>query len=214
MSIRTYSRNNTLVAERREHIARSVAPLFVKKGYERTTIREIADACNMSMGHLYYYIGGKEDVLQIMMDYDLHFYTEMVKKMVTDYEALRPTEALIKVIDQFFRSIDSAANFTLFFYQETKNLQPDARKIIMDRERSLVLEFENLLGRGCKAGEFNIDNVSLVANNIVITGHMWALRRWMLGRICTLDEYIQSQTEYVLKSVAAERKVDLDSNKV
>ena len=213
MSIRTYSRNNSLVAARREHIARSVAPLFVKKGYERTTIREIADACNMSMGHLYYYIGGKEDVLQIMMDYDLHFYIEIVKNMVTDYKALRPTEALIKVIDQFFRATDAAGDFTLFFYQETKNLQPDARKIIMDRERGLVLEFEKLLHRGCQSGEFQIDNTPLVANNIVMTGHMWALRRWLLGKICSLDDYILSQTECVLKSIAAERKVELDSNR-
>ena len=67
--MRTFSSNEGLVSERREHIAKSVAPLFVKKGYGQTSIREIARACEMSMGHLYYYIGSKEDVLQIMMDY-------------------------------------------------------------------------------------------------------------------------------------------------
>ena len=214
MSIRTYSRNEGLVSERREHIAKSVAPLFVRKGYGQTSIREIADACGMSMGHLYYYIGSKEDVLQIMMDFDQHFYTDLVRKMVADYKSVQPTVALIKVIDQFFRSIDSAADFTLFFYQETKNLQPDARKIIMDRERSLVSEFEKMLYRGCQAGEFQIDNIPLVANNIVITGHMWALRRWMLGKMCSLDDYIQSQTEYVLKSIAPAKKNVLASNEV
>jgi AcrR family transcriptional regulator len=156
----------------------------------------------MSMGHLYYYIGGKEDVLQIMMDYDLHFYVNLVKKIISSSKSLSPTEALVQVIDQFFRAIDTASDFTLFFYQETKNLQPDARKIIMDRERGLVLEFEKLLTRGCQAGEFQIDNIPLAANSIIITGHMWALRRWMLGRICTLDEYIRSQTAHVLKSIS------------
>jgi AcrR family transcriptional regulator len=203
-----------LVTERREHIAKSVAPLFVKKGYGQTSIREIAKACDMSMGHLYYYIGGKEDVLQIMMDYDLHFYVNLVKKIISSSRSLSPTEALITVIDQFFRATDAASDFTLFFYQETKNLHADARKIIMDRERSLVSEFEKLLGRGCRAGEFQIDNIPLIANNIVITGHMWALRRWMLGKICTLDEYTQSQTAYILKSIAAQKKVGPASGKV
>jgi AcrR family transcriptional regulator len=213
-SIRTYSSNKDLVSERREHIAKSVAPLLVKKGYGQTSIREIAIACGMSMGHLYYYIGGKEDVLEIMMDYDLHLYTDFVRQIVSSFEALSPTDALVKTIDGFFRAMDAASDFTLFFYQETKNLQPDARKIIMDRERSLVLEFEKLLYRGCQAGEFQIDNIPLVANNIVITGHMWALRRWLLGKICSLDDYIQSQTEYVLKSIAPATKIVLASNKV
>ena len=204
MTIRTYSHNDRLIAERREHIARSVAPLFVKKGYERTSIREIADVCAMSMGHLYYYIGGKEDVLQIMMDYDLHFYTDFVKSIVSSSENLRPTEALIAVIDQYFRATDAAADFTLFFYQETKNLHADARAIIMERERALVAEFEKLLKRGYLAGEFRIDNITLVANNIVLTAHMWALRRWLLRKVCTLDDYIVSQTEYILKAISVE----------
>ena len=212
--IRTFSSNEGLVSERREHIAKSVAPLFVRKGYGQTSIRERAKACGMSMGHLYYYIGGKEDVLQIMMDYDLHFYVNLVKKIISSSRSLSPTEALIQVIDQFFRATDAAGDFTLFFYQETKNLQPDARKIIMDRERSLVLEFEKLLYRGCQTGEFQIDSIPLVANNIVITGHMWALRRWLLGKICSLDDYIQCQTDYVLKSIASGKKTVLASNKV
>ena len=213
MLFRSFSNNEGLVSERREHIAKSVAPLFVRKGYGQTSIREIAKACDMSMGHLYYYIGGKEDVLQIMMDFDLHFYVNLVKKIISSSRSLSPTEALVKVIDQFFRATDAAGDFTLFFYQETKNLQPDARKIIMDRERSLVMEFEKLLGRGCTAGEFQIDNIPLVANNIVITGHMWALRRWMLRKICTLDDYIQNQTEYLLKSIAPGGKKGLAFNK-
>jgi AcrR family transcriptional regulator len=205
MTIRTYSQNERLISERREHIARCVAPLFVKKGYERTSIREIADACHMSMGHLYYYIGGKEDVLQIMMDYDLHFYTDFVKSIVSKTESMRPTDALVEVIDKYFRATDAAGDFTLFFYQETKNLQPDAQTIIMERECSLVAEFEKLLRRGCLEGEFQIDNITLAANNIVLAAHMWALRHWLLNRVCTLDQYIVHQTEYLLKSIASKQ---------
>ena len=84
----------------------------------------------------------------------------------------------------------------------------------MDRERGLVLEFEKLLYRGCQAGEFQIDNIPMVANNIVITGHMWALRRWLLGKICSLDDYIQGQTDYVLKSIATGNNIVLASTKV
>lgn len=143
-TIRTYSHNEELISERRDHIAQSVAPLFVKKGYDRTSIREIAKACRMSMGALYYYVGSKEDVLQIMMDYDLHLYADFLKEIVSSVDTLRPTDALVKAIDQFFRATAAAQDFVLFFYHETKSLQPSAREIIMERERSLVTQFEKV----------------------------------------------------------------------
>jgi TetR/AcrR family transcriptional regulator, cholesterol catabolism regulator len=200
-AIRTYSRNNKLIAQRRGHIAQSVAPLFVKKGYDRTSMREIAESCDMSMGALYYYVGGKEDILQIMLDYDLTLYTGFVKELVDSSRSLRARDALIKVLEQYFRASDAEQDLTLFFYQETKCLHPGAREVIQGRERSLVAEFEKLLSRGCETGEFKIDNITLVANQIVVTGHMWALRRWLLRHVCSLDEYIRNQTEFILDTV-------------
>jgi TetR/AcrR family transcriptional regulator, cholesterol catabolism regulator len=202
-AIRTYSRNDKLITQRRYHIAQSVAPLFVKQGYERTSIREIAEVCGMSMGALYYYVGGKEDILQIMLDYDLTLYTKFVKDLVDSSGSLPPREGLIKVLEQYFRASDASQDLTLFFYQETKSLHASAREIIMGRERSLVAEFEKLLARGCEAGDFKIENIALVANQIVVTGHMWALRRWLLRHVCSLDEYIRNHTEYFLKTVGA-----------
>ncbi|MCX6005806.1 MAG: TetR/AcrR family transcriptional regulator [Chloroflexi bacterium] len=201
--IRTYSRNTELVSERREHIAKSVAPLFVKQGYERTTIRDIAKVCGMSMGHLYYYIGSKEDILGIMMDYDQHFYTDFVKQMIASYDSLSPTDALIKVIDDLYRGMAGIPDFTRFFYQEMKNLQRDARRVIMDRERTLMAEFEKMLQRGCDSGEFVINDLTLVANTIIVTGHMWVLRKPLFARGYLLDDYIRYQTENILKSISA-----------
>jgi AcrR family transcriptional regulator len=206
--IRTYSRNTELVSERRVHIAKSVAPLFVNQGYERTTIRDIARACGMSMGHLYYYIGSKEDILEIMMDYDQHFYSDFVKKMIASYDSLKPTEALVKVIDELYRGIDEIPDFIMFFYQEMKNLQPAARSLVMERERALVAEFEKLLRRGCDTGEFVINNLTVVANSIVITGHMWVLRKPLMARGYSLDDYISCQTDNILKSILASRPKD------
>ena len=202
-AIRTYSRNRKLINERRDHIAQSVAPLFVRKGYERTSIREIAEACGMSMGALYYYVGGKEDILQIMMDYDLTLYTRFVKEIVGSSDSLPPREGLKRVLEQYFKASNDSQDLTLFFFQETKCLTPGAREIIKGRERSLVAEFEKLLSRGCETGDFKIGNIRLVANQIVVTGHMWALRRWLLRDVCTLEEYTRNNTEFFLRAVGA-----------
>ena len=52
-----------LIDSKHQQIVNGACRLFFKKGYHRTTIREIALACGMSMGQLYHYISSKDDVL-------------------------------------------------------------------------------------------------------------------------------------------------------
>jgi TetR/AcrR family transcriptional regulator, cholesterol catabolism regulator len=201
-SIRSYSNNTDLIDERREYIAKCATPLLIKQGYDRTTIRDIAKACKMSMGHLYYYIGSKEDIFQIVIDYDTRFFTN-VEKSAKRYDSLTPTEALTKVIDEYFHSMIEAAQFTGFYYQEWRNLRPELRAKIHLRESLLIAEFRNLLSRGCESGEFKIADLTVVANNIIIAGHMWVLRRRFLEKGFPLEDYIHCQTELILKSISA-----------
>jgi AcrR family transcriptional regulator len=48
---------------RRETIFRAAAVLFASRGYERTSIRDVAQACGMSVAGLYYYVRSKEELL-------------------------------------------------------------------------------------------------------------------------------------------------------
>lgn len=47
----------------RKLIIREASRLFLKQGYTKTTIRQIADACKLGRGHLYYYFKKKEDII-------------------------------------------------------------------------------------------------------------------------------------------------------
>jgi AcrR family transcriptional regulator len=49
--------------QRQQEILDTAAELFYEKGYENTTIQEIADAVGILKGSLYYYIESKEDLL-------------------------------------------------------------------------------------------------------------------------------------------------------
>lgn len=47
-------------ADAREDILRAAARLFVKKGYEATTMQDIVRAANTSIGNVYFYFENKE----------------------------------------------------------------------------------------------------------------------------------------------------------
>lgn len=51
------------MADRRDEIVKKAAELFARRGFEATTIREIATAVNILSGSLYHHFGTKEDIL-------------------------------------------------------------------------------------------------------------------------------------------------------
>ncbi len=58
-------------ARQRQRIIGAAINVFALQGYDRASIREIADAADMNKGNLYYYFPAKEDILFEIVD-DLH----------------------------------------------------------------------------------------------------------------------------------------------
>jgi AcrR family transcriptional regulator len=202
-AIRAFSKDKHLISERRRHIARCAARVLVSKGYDRTSVREIAKACGMSMGALYHYIGSKEDVLYLVIDSGLSEFLSFVLAILPELEGRDPIEALEQCMKTFYQAVDDSQDFMLFAHQETKNIRPEARHRIFELDRHILRVFENLLDKGCKSGEFKIDDILMISNYIVSMGLMWAVRRWFLRKHYTLDEYTRQHTELILRMIAA-----------
>lgn len=203
--IRTYSKNKELVSLRREHIIDSVTHLLTKRGYNSTSMREIADACDMPIGTLYRYIGSKDDILYLVIN---HFLSQIV--MFTDeihrFDKMNISESLKLSIEKFYRKVDEVKYLSLFAWQETKNLKEDAQQSILDGETRIIKAFESLLIKGIEKGDFKMHNTSVIAHNIVALGEMWAVRRWFIKNVCTLDEYIAEQTEFIFNSISVKNR--------
>lgn len=209
--IRSSSSDPELVASRREHIARCAIHAFVKKGYDRTNVDEIADACGMSKGNLYNYVGSKEDILYLVIDRSLCKLAELVEGFLARSDNASPTKTLREFIEVYYRGVDGDSDSFLFTYQETKNLSPTAQRRVLDAASRDVAVCEELLRRGVESGEFRINKPVLVAHNIIALGHMWAVRRWFLGKRCTLEEYIREQTESIMKAILVDERATIES---
>ena len=204
--IRTHCNDEELVKERRDHILRSSTKLLCKQGYHRTNVREIAKACDMSIGNLYHYVGTKEDILTLILERAVSEPAKAAHKMVSTLTELSPTEALREHLKMYMKMIDYIGDITVFVYQEAKNLSREGRQTLFDSEAQTQEALETLLRRGIEAGEFDIRNVSLTAQNIIIVAEAWAFRRWQFHKMYTLDDYIEEQTEFILRSIKADHK--------
>jgi AcrR family transcriptional regulator len=196
-------KDKELIEIRRKEIVNAAVDLFVRKGFHRTTIREIAQKFGMSIGTLYEYIRTKEDILILVCDYINTTVSMRVKPSVEITED--STQSLKNAIEIYYRIIDEMQDYILFLYQETKSLSHENRKYIFKSEEDMTEIFVNILRHGVEQGSFKIEdkNIPLTAHNIMVLGQMWAFRRWALQKNYTLERYIESQSKSILDQISA-----------
>ena len=204
--IRTFSSNTELTARRREHIARCAAHLFVEKGYSETGVHEVANACEMSIGTLYHYVGSKEDILSLVMDYSFASALSLIEDgLPADFYTITATEALRHMIRSLCEFTDQVQDITLLIYQDMRHLMPGARQRLFELEMQSISFVMDILRRGCDSGEFEINNIEMVAHNIVVITEMWAVRRWYVQPMQELQEYIRQQTDFTLRAISKDK---------
>jgi TetR/AcrR family transcriptional regulator, cholesterol catabolism regulator len=199
--IRTYSKDTCLVESKRKEIAEKATRVFLRKGSHGANMREIAAECDMSIGSIYHYVGSKQDILFMIIEKAASRPDDLMEKLTESLSSTSATAVLKQFMDGYYRSIDADHANTLFTYQETRNLDKDFQKSIMDTAVLDIKACERILEKGIESGQFHIDNVPLIAHNIIVMGHMWAVRRWLLKNMCTLDEYILEQTNIILSRI-------------
>jgi AcrR family transcriptional regulator len=187
-----------LVKRRRRQIVDAAVELFIKKGFHKTTTREIAQRAGLSIGSVYEYVSTKEDVLYLVCDV---IHAEAERQI---NEALARTtggrETLAEVIGEYFRVCDRMSDHILLVYQETQSLPSRWRKKVLENEVRFTGIFKGVLARLVAAGELpglEDRTLDLLAHNITVLGHMWTFRRWFLRRQYTIEEYITIQTALI-----------------
>ena len=107
-------------------------------------------------------------------------------------------EKLRRAVRIYFQNIGAYAPSALLAYRESYVLTGEARRLLKDLERETNRIFEAILEEGIARGAFRHCRVDVATYNIVMLAHMWALKRWYLGKVLSLDAYIDEQTEFVL----------------
>lgn len=123
------------------NVLSNAARLFREKGFEKTSLKEIAEACNMLPGSLYYRYNTKEALLVELMRRGIYLVTEEVELAYASSND--PVEKLRLCINAHLRALlgDSDMVYVLLF--EWRALSPEARKEIIklrDQYESLWID--------------------------------------------------------------------------
>ena len=199
--MRTFSENKNLVSERREHVRKCATALFVKKPFEKASTQEILQATGMSKGGLYYYVGSKKDIRSLILDHAAKAHIETHRSLLQATERLSASDALREAIRVLCRWMNDYQDEIIVIVHEVGNLSKEEREPQLRSETMNVALVENLIRKGITSGEFKTDDPKIAAHTIYLGIHAWAERRWYLRKFYTLEQYIDSLSEFAISSL-------------
>ncbi len=199
--IPTQIKNNILVEKKRDQIINSAAELFYKKGYDKTTIREICRSSGVTVGNLYDYVQKKEDILYLVHDHMVRNIYSFLFDYQEKGQGCRPQD-LEGILRNALNKAFEYQEAILLLYRETASLPKPLRKRILEHEMDFIKRLQGILDIGVRKGNFKIKNTDVIANLIVFLMAFVALRRWNLKKY-DRSELIDIMIDFILKRLSS-----------
>lgn len=139
----------------REKIIDAAISLFYTKGYDGTSVRDIAKKANVNVANISYYFDGKQGLLEQLMTSFLEGYIEVIEDNFQKHEFLSAKDVLFEMVSELFRYQFNHRELTRFFYRELSldsTLIREIMTIYFSKEKYYI---EQVLKRGEVTGEFN-----------------------------------------------------------
>jgi AcrR family transcriptional regulator len=159
---------------RRAEICRKAAQIFHDRGFDATSVSDIARALGMTKAGLYHYFTSKEALLfEIMM-----FGLERVHdEVLVPVRAIKDPEARLRqLIERHGRITTRARGAVTFLVDETRALPPPQRKKVEDRQRIYVDLVRDTIAEIKKTGRLQDIDPTVAAFSVI--GMILWLPRW------------------------------------
>lgn len=186
-----------LVEERRGQIVRAAVKLFSADGYYTTTIQQIARQAGISTGLIYQYFRDKDDILFLSLKMVLDTYEREIPSQLEGVDD--PVERLCVSVWAYCHIVDRLREATVLAYRSTKSLRADRRVLIKDAETRTNKLIEKCIKACIDGGYMQSVNAYMLAYQLVMFAHSWALKHWILSERYSLDKYISEGIQLLVE---------------
>jgi len=202
--IETTVKSQELIGRRHDQICEVALKLFSRKGFHRSSVREIARGCGLGIGTLYSYIRTKEDILSLVYRRILDTFET---RMLRSTQGIQDPGLRLKVaLEETVKIYDECRDAVVLLYQESHALGRQGLADLFEVDRRYVGILREILEQGNRTGRFTVKEPHLLAVCLVFLCAVWDLKRWNL-RDYTLDTVIDSLTGLVLNGIGADGPV-------
>ncbi len=201
------SQDRELTDIRRRQIVDGASAVLFEQGFHGCSIRDIARACEMSMGQLYHYISSKDDILFLMHVYSQEMWHEHLADAGFDAIA-DPVDKLEHGLRITMKYLSENRDLYQFLYTESKYLDREhLREVLELDDQNVVGFYRHLLAQ--IPGFADRDHADLAANLVAFVCVFLSLRGWNLhlGGEADVDAAVDYLVDFVFRGLGIERAV-------
>lgn len=153
-------------ANRRHEIFHQVVNVFLKKGFQETSMREIAEAAGLGKSTLYDYFKTKDEILTYYFEDQLNDLIEEAQKIAVQTKSAN--KRLRQVTQMHMEFLQANKNLFMKLSMEAQRLKPESQKKVQEKRHAYQDLVRELIDEGIREGAFRkVD--SLLAARILIT---------------------------------------------
>ena len=187
---------------RTSELVQTAARLFYERGYDATSIQDVADELGILKGSVYYYIKSKDDLLFAVID-DHHqmalAHVEACRKSTGD-----PVERLCMFMRGYATLLDRHRITVAVFLNDFERLSKDRRRQIV-KEREQYSDFvAETLREGLETGQFRADLDPTRAALAILGMLNWSFRWYKPKGGYTSAEVVEEFLQLSLRGCLAE----------
>ncbi len=156
---------------KKETIIESALKLFSTKGFEGTSVREIATDAGVNVAMISYYFGSKEKLFESVVEYRSLFLKGLFTDLINN-ASLSSIEKIDFIIDQTIERKLSNARFHHIMHRELSlEHRPQLREAISDILLKNMDPLKTIIKNGIKHGEFKQVDIELTITTMLGTIH-------------------------------------------
>ncbi len=144
---------------------------------------------------MYDYVGKKEDILHLIGRTLVNTIDQPFLEFANGLGEMSSQLALRICWQYYVKRIEEERSLIIVMNRETNLFDVNDREDLLNKDPLAMRVFEKVLIEGVQSGEFACNNTKLMAFNIWVKAHEWALKGWLLKRYVTIEQYIETQYE-------------------
>lgn len=192
------------VNSRRRQVLDAAVTVMQHTGFHQMSMQALADEAQVSVGLIYKYFGGKEDILLATIVEILHAFRDQLAPAMESVGD-DPVARLSAMFRRYVEIVDENRDAVVLTYRESRTLDTQGREKIKELEVETSQPLRDALTAGIDAGVFREVDVDLVAFDLLIIAHGWALKHWHFAPAYDVEQYIAAQTDLMLRGLCASR---------
>lgn len=143
--------------------------LFGQKGFEGTSVREIASGADVNPAMISYYFGSKEKLFRDLVEYKAAFLKGVFADLVNN-SSISQIEKVYIVIDSYVERMFMSPQFHHLLHRELSlERRPELKEAISDILLKNFISIKKIIQDGIDSGEFRNADIELTIASIIGT---------------------------------------------